>query len=106
MYLMPIMFLGIFNNYSAGLSYYYLLVNLITFLQMGLFRIFIKEDKIRQQLLMAQKTAQPVKKSKWQQRMEEMMKQQQAMAAQQRGAAGLPPTKRRHNTSETPRKKK
>ena len=30
MYLMPIMFLFILNNYPAGLSYYYFLANLIT----------------------------------------------------------------------------
>ena len=33
MYIMPIMFLGIFNSYSSGLSYYYMLANIITFLQ-------------------------------------------------------------------------
>ena len=26
MYLMPVMFLGFFNNYAAGLSYYYFLI--------------------------------------------------------------------------------
>jgi YidC/Oxa1 family membrane protein insertase len=31
MYLMPIIFLGVFNNYAAGLSYYYFLANIITF---------------------------------------------------------------------------
>ena len=31
MYAMPVMFLGFFNNFAAGLSYYYLLANLITF---------------------------------------------------------------------------
>ena len=75
MYLMPIMFLGIFNSYSAGLSYYYLLVNLITFLQMYLFKIFINEDKVREQIEKAKKK--PVKKSNFQKRLEEMQKQQQ-----------------------------
>ena len=32
------MFFAIFNNYSAGLSYYYMLVNIITFIQMFIFR--------------------------------------------------------------------
>ncbi len=75
MYLMPIMFLGIFNSYSAGLSYYYLLVNLFTFLQMYLFKIFINEDKLRKQIEKAKKK--PVKKSNFQKRLEEMQKQQQ-----------------------------
>ena len=33
MYLMPVMFLFWFNDYSSGLSYYYLLANLLTFAQ-------------------------------------------------------------------------
>lgn len=75
MYLMPIMFLGIFNSYSAGLSYYYLLVNLFTFLQMYLFKIFINEDRLRRKIEQAKKK--PVKKSNFQKRLEEMQKQQQ-----------------------------
>lgn len=75
MYLMPIMFLGVFNSYSAGLSYYYLLVNLITFLQMYLFKIFLNEDKLREQIEKAKKK--PVKKSNFQKRLEEMQRQQQ-----------------------------
>ncbi len=104
MYLMPIMFLGIFNNYSSGLSYYYLLVNLITFAQMGIFRLCIKEDKLRASMQAhAIKVRTNTKKSKWQLKMEEMMRQQQAMSAQRNG---LPPTKQRHNTSYTAPKKK
>ena len=75
MYLMPIMFLGIFNSYSAGLSYYYLLVNLFTFLQMYLFKVFINEDRLRKQIEKAKKK--PVKKSNFQKRLEEMQRQQQ-----------------------------
>ena len=30
MYLMPIIFLGVFNNYSSGLSYYYFLANMLS----------------------------------------------------------------------------
>ena len=82
MYLMPIMFLGIFNNYSAGLSYYYLLFNLTTFAQMFIFRYASNDEKLREKLLAKKK--QPVKKSKWEERYEAMMKQQQAM---QRGQA-------------------
>jgi len=75
MYLMPIMFLGIFNSYSAGLSYYYLLVNLFSFLQMYIFEISINEDRLRRQIEQAKKK--PVKKSNFQKRLEEMQKQQQ-----------------------------
>ncbi|MBP7103166.1 MAG: membrane protein insertase YidC [Bacteroidales bacterium] len=90
MYLMPIMFLGIFNNYSSGLSYYYFLVNIITFVQMGVFRVSINEEKLRNKMLATK--AKPVKKSKWQQRMEDMMKAQQAA---QRG--NTIPTKKKDN---------
>jgi YidC/Oxa1 family membrane protein insertase len=75
MYFMPIMFLGIFNSFSSGLTYYYLLVNLITFLQMWIFRMGVDEDKIRAR--MKANMAKPKKKSSWQTRMEEMVKQQQ-----------------------------
>ena len=75
MYIMPIMFLGIFNSYSSGLSYYYMLVNIITFLQMYLFRLFIDDDKLRKKIEIAKQK--PVKKSAFQKRLEEMQKQQQ-----------------------------
>ena len=73
MYLMPVMFLFILNNYSSGLSYYYLLANLITIGQTYLIRSFIDEDKIRAQLQVNKKK--PVKKSKFQKRLEDMAKQ-------------------------------
>jgi len=74
-YLLPILFLGFFNNYSAALSYYYLLVNLITFAQIFGFRYLIKEEKLKAQIEEYRKR--PIKKSKWQQRLEEIQKQQQ-----------------------------
>ncbi|HZK08164.1 MAG TPA: membrane protein insertase YidC [Bacteroidales bacterium] len=73
MYIMPVMFLGIFNNYASGLSYYYLLANLITFAQIFLIRRTIDEDKIRAQILANKKK--PLKKSKFQHRLEEIAKQ-------------------------------
>jgi YidC/Oxa1 family membrane protein insertase len=69
MYIMPIMFLGLFNNYASGLSYYYLLANLITFAQMYIFRISINEDKLHKQIQENKKK--PVKKSSFQLRLEE-----------------------------------
>ena len=75
MYIMPIMFLGLFNSYSAGLSYYYMLVNIITFLQMYLFRVFLDDEKLRKKIELAKQR--PVKKSGFQKRLEELQKQQQ-----------------------------
>jgi len=76
-YLMPIMFLFIFNNYSAGLSYYYFLANIITFGQMYLIRRFVNEEKLLAQINENKKK--PVKKSRFQERLEEMARQRQQM---------------------------
>jgi YidC/Oxa1 family membrane protein insertase len=74
MYIMPVMFLGIFNNYASGLSYYYLLANLFTFGQMYLIRQTIDEDKILRQIQL-NKTKPVKKKSGFQKRLEDMAKQ-------------------------------
>lgn len=76
MYIMPVMFLGIFNNYAAGLSYYYFLANMITFGQMYLIRMTIDEKKIHAQI-QANKLKPAKKKSGFQKRLEDMAKQQQ-----------------------------
>ena len=75
MYLMPIMFLGIFNSYSAGLSYYYMLANIFTFLQMFVFRKMIDENKVRATI--EENKRKPQKKSRFQQRLEAAQKAQQ-----------------------------
>jgi len=82
MYVMPVMFLGIFNNYASGLSYYYFLVNCITFLQMWLFRIAINEKKIHAKIQMNK--LKPVKKSSWAQKLENIAKQQQEIKKRKR----------------------
>lgn len=80
MYLMPIMFLGFFNNYAAGLSYYYFLANMVTFGQQFVMRkYFIDEASILSKI--EQNKKKPVKKSKFQKRLEEMAKKQQEKAA-------------------------
>ena len=73
MYIMPIMFMLILNNFSAGLTYYYFLANLITFGQNMLTKQFIDEEAILKKLQENKKK--PVKKSKWQKRLEEAAKQ-------------------------------
>lgn len=75
MYIMPVMFLGIFNNFASGLSYYYFLANMITFAQMFIIRKTIDEDKIRKQIQLNK--TKPVKKSKFQAKLEELSKQRQ-----------------------------
>lgn len=84
MYIMPIMFLFIFNSYSSGLSYYYFIATLITILQTWIIRKFVDDQKLLKQIEIAK--TKPVKKSKFQQRLEEMQKlQQQRLREQQRG---------------------
>jgi YidC/Oxa1 family membrane protein insertase len=67
MYLFPVMMLFFMNSLPSGLSYYYLLANVISILQMTVIKSwFVNEDKIRAELVQNMKT--PKKKSKWQQR--------------------------------------
>ncbi|GAB4285469.1 MAG: membrane protein insertase YidC [Marinilabiliales bacterium] len=75
MYFMPVMFLFFFNNYAAALSYYYLLANLITFLQMYIFKKFVNDEEVLKKLEDAKKKA-PAGKSKFMQRLEQAQKQQ------------------------------
>jgi YidC/Oxa1 family membrane protein insertase len=82
MYLMPIMFFGIFNNYSSGLSYYYMLVNIITFIQMFVFRKMIDENKVRATI--EENKRKPQKKSNFMKRLEEAQKQQAKLQQQQK----------------------
>ncbi|MEG1916275.1 MAG: membrane protein insertase YidC [Muribaculaceae bacterium] len=84
MYMMPVMFLVFFNNYAAGLSYYYFISLLITIIQTYAFRHFVNEDKMRKK--MAANALKPKKKSGFMARLEEAQRQQQAaLKAQQKG---------------------
>lgn len=73
MYIMPVMFLFILNSFSAGLTYYYFLANVITIAQNEIFKRMINEKKLLAQIH-AHK-AKPVKKSGFQARLEKMAKE-------------------------------
>lgn len=75
MYIMPVVFFFIMNSYSSGLSYYYLLSNIITSLQQLYIKRGLDEKKLYAQL-QANKSR-PVKKSNFQKRLEQIAKQQQ-----------------------------
>ena len=76
MYLMPVMFLGFMNSYSAGLSWYYFLANMITFGQTWVMQKFvIDHDKLHAKIQDNKKK--PVTKSKFQERLEQMTKERQ-----------------------------
>lgn len=81
MYLMPLMFLVFFNNYAAGLSYYYFLSLLITIIQTYVFRHVVSEEKMRAK--MAEAAKKPRKKSGFMARLEEAQRQQQAALREQ-----------------------
>jgi len=72
MYFMPVMFLFWFNDYSSGLSYYYLLANLLTFAQIYIIRATIDEKKLHLQIEANKKKT--LKKSGFQKRLEDMAK--------------------------------
>ena len=82
MYLMPVMFLGFFNNYAAGLSYYYFLANMFTFSQMFLMKRFVNEGALLREI--EENKKKPRKKSKFQKRLEEMQKMQEQKMKQRR----------------------
>ncbi len=75
LYMMPLMLLFFFNSYSAGLSYYYFLSNIITFGQTMLIRKTVDDEAILKKL--TENAKKPQKKSKFQAKIEEMAKQKQ-----------------------------
>ncbi len=83
MYIMPVMFMFVLNRFSAGLTYYYFLANMITIGQNEIFKRMIDEKKILAKI--HANKAKPVKKSKFQERLEKM--------AKERGMK-MPPAKR------------
>ena len=81
MYLMPVMFMFIFNDYASGLSYYYFVSLLLTILQTYLFRLFIDEEKLLKKLEANKKK--PMRKSGFMARLEEAQRQQQKAMREQ-----------------------
>lgn len=75
MYFMPVIFLAVMNSYAAGLSWYYFLANMFTFLQNWIIKKIVSDQKIRAQLEANMKK--PAKVSNFQKRLEEMAKQRQ-----------------------------
>ena len=80
MYLMPLMFLFVFNDYAAGLSYYYLVSLMFTILQTMIFRWSIDDKKILAQLEANAKKKGNQSKSSFMQRLEQMQREQQRLA--------------------------
>ena len=81
MYLMPIMFLFFFNDYAAGLSYYYFVSLLITIVQTMIFRWTTDDKKVLAE--MEANAKKPAKKSGFAARLEAMQREQQRLAREQ-----------------------
>ena len=83
MYAMPLMFLFIFNDYAAGLSYYYLLSLFITILQTMIFRWTLNDKKMLEEIEKNKKKKAGKPKSGFMQRLEQMQREQQRLAREQ-----------------------
>jgi YidC/Oxa1 family membrane protein insertase len=75
-YVAPIVFLFMLNSFSAGLSFYYFISNLITFSQQAIIKRFVDEGKIKAIMDENRKKAAlgTSKKSKFMTKLEEAMK--------------------------------
>ncbi|MDR1679274.1 MAG: membrane protein insertase YidC [Prevotellaceae bacterium] len=82
MYLMPIIFLFMFNDYASGLSYYYFIATLITILQTVIIRAFVDEEKLLKKLHAHAKNPKKQKKSGLMSRLEEAQRRQLEMQKQ------------------------
>jgi YidC/Oxa1 family membrane protein insertase len=72
MYMMPVMFMVLLNQWSSGLTYYYFLANMLTWAQNLVSKRLINQEKVLATL--EENRKKPIKKSKWQQRLEEAAK--------------------------------
>ena len=86
-YLMPIIFLGVLNDYASGLTWYYFVSNMVTFGQQAVIRRFVDDKKLHAQIADARKK--PVKKSAFSARLESAMKQAQSSQQQQKNAKNI-----------------
>lgn len=79
MYLMPVMFMFMFNNYASGLSYYYFVSTLISIIQTYIIRSTVDEKKILAELhaKRSKNSKNPPKKSGFMERLEKMQREQQ-----------------------------
>ena len=87
MYAMPLMFLFIFNDYAAGLSYYYLVSLFFTILQTMIFRWTLNDEKMLAEMEANKKKKAGKPKSGFMERLEKMQREQQHLAREQAKAA-------------------
>lgn len=75
-YIMPVIFFFVLNSFSAGLTFYYFVSNLVTFAQQAIIRRFVDDNKIKVILEENRKknASGTAKKSKFMARIEDAMK--------------------------------
>ena len=83
MYLMPLMFLFFFNDYAAGLSFYYFVSLLMTIIQTMIFRWAVDDKKVLAEMEANAKKKGSQKKSGFAARLEAMQREQQRLAREQ-----------------------
>ena len=85
MYIMPVMFFFIFNDYSSGLNYYYFLSTLISVLIYIYLRYTIKEDELlhKMQAYYEANKNNPSKRSGMMARLEALQQEQQRLLEEQ-----------------------
>lgn len=86
MYLMPIMFIFILNDYPAGLNYYYFLSTIFSIIIMIIMDKTLDKEKLRAKLEanMKENMKNPARKSSFMQRLEMMQKEQEKIMQEQK----------------------
>ncbi len=75
-YVMPVIFLFVLNSFSSGLTFYYFISTVVTFIQQAIIKRFVDEDKIKAIMEENKKKnlASGGKKSRFMSKLEEAMK--------------------------------
>jgi YidC/Oxa1 family membrane protein insertase len=90
-YIMPLVFFFVLNSFSAGLTFYYFISNLVTFAQQAIIRRFVNEEKIKTILEENRKrNLGGGKKSKFMAKLEEAMKASEEARKQSSSAKPAP----------------
>ncbi|MGI4820932.1 MAG: membrane protein insertase YidC [Janthinobacterium lividum] len=87
-YLMPLIFFFVLNSFASGLTWYYLVSNLVTLGQQALTRSFVNDTKIRAQLEANKVKNKDKKPGGFQARLAEAMKTAQERDAQAKKSPG------------------
>ncbi|MCS7085110.1 MAG: membrane protein insertase YidC, partial [Bacteroidia bacterium] len=87
-YIFPFIFLSVLNNYSAGLSYYYFVLNLLTIVQTIVIKWTLDENKIRAAIQankakLANRKTKPSRFQKWLAESQKRLEEQQRRQARQ-----------------------